>query len=97
MHSQNLRAHSSIFPPLTSASDATNDPVTLSERAEVLRIVLAYIYPVPPHPELEALSFNLLYDVAIAADKYQFMSLTYLCEMKLEYVNMNLYILTVDS
>ncbi|KAF9005295.1 hypothetical protein BDZ89DRAFT_1168991 [Hymenopellis radicata] len=83
LHSANLRVVSSIFPapPATSQCD---DPIYLDEPAAVLRILLAYIYPDPPHPELEDLEFPLLYDVAVAADKYQFMMLVYLCELVLE-------------
>ncbi|KAF9006835.1 hypothetical protein BDZ89DRAFT_1079555 [Hymenopellis radicata] len=83
VHSTNLRSASSIFPtpPPTSQSD---DAVHLDEPARVLRILLAYIYPDPPHPELEDAEFDLLYDVAIAADKYQFMMLVYICEFALE-------------
>ncbi len=83
IHSSNLRSASSIFPapPPTSQAD---DPVHLNEPAAVLRILLAFIYPDPPHPELEDLEFDLLYSVAIAAHKYQFMVLVYLCELSLE-------------
>lgn len=82
MHSTNLRAHSSVFP--VDAANGAEDPAHMAERAEVLRIVFKSSYPEPPLPKLALLPFSTLEEVATAADKYQFLVLSALCDCYME-------------
>lgn len=59
----------------------------MTERAEILYIVFKYIYPEPPHPKLDDMEFALLEELAITADKYQFTSLLYICDPRMERVS----------
>ncbi|KAF8999548.1 hypothetical protein BDZ89DRAFT_1147674 [Hymenopellis radicata] len=84
VHSTNLRVHSSIFPVVSGSSINLDDPVRMSERGDVLRVVFKYIYPEPPLPNLGMLPFRTLEEVATTADKYQFLALMQLCDRYME-------------
>lgn len=84
---QNLQAHSTIFPTVNESPRSRNEIVRMTERAEILYIVFKYIYPEPPHPKLDDMEFALLEEVAITADKYQFTSLLYICDPRMERVS----------
>ncbi|KAF8902696.1 hypothetical protein CPB85DRAFT_1438607 [Mucidula mucida] len=83
VHSTNLRAHSSTF-PLPGSCININEPVRMSERGDVLCVVFKYIYPEPPLPNLDMLPCRTLEEVAMTADKYQFLALMQLCDRYME-------------
>ncbi|KAF9026928.1 hypothetical protein BDZ89DRAFT_826876 [Hymenopellis radicata] len=78
IHQKNIDTHTTVFPPFPSSKD---DVVELSERAEVLQVLFKYIYPTPPLPDLGDIAFPLLEEISIAADKYQFTSLSVICDV----------------
>ncbi|KAF9023209.1 hypothetical protein BDZ89DRAFT_174931 [Hymenopellis radicata] len=84
VHSTNLGTHSSVFPAVHGAANDVADPARMAECAEVLRVIFKFIYPDPPLPKLGLLSFSTLEEVAMAADKYQFLALSELCDCHME-------------
>ncbi len=83
VHQRNIDTHTTVFPPFPCSTD---DNVELSERSEVLEVLFKYTYPTPPLPDLGRVAFPLLEEISIAADKYQFTSLSVLCDVHMGYV-----------
>ncbi|KAF9024039.1 hypothetical protein BDZ89DRAFT_1069422 [Hymenopellis radicata] len=71
IHRNNLNAHSSIFPPLRLK---TVEIVELPEASRVIEILFWWIYPIPPYPNL----------MAVTAEKYQFLGLMAVCDLLME-------------
>ncbi|KAF8892762.1 hypothetical protein CPB85DRAFT_1440785 [Mucidula mucida] len=84
VHSMNLRAHSSVFPVVHDATTNVRDPAHMAERAEVLRVIFKFIYPEPRLLKVGQLPFPTLEEVAIAAEKWQFVALSELCDRYME-------------
>jgi hypothetical protein len=71
VHLKNLGTHSGVF---AGAGDATrpengDEPVELSETADVLDLLFQFMYP-QPQPDLRNLDFTVLAALAEAAEKY---------------------------
>ncbi|KAJ7350941.1 hypothetical protein DFH08DRAFT_862684 [Mycena albidolilacea] len=71
VHLKNLGTHSGVF---AGAGDATrpengDEPVELSETADVLGLLFQFMYP-QPQPDLRSLNFTVLAALAEAAEKY---------------------------
>ena len=82
VHRSNLCAHSPVFP----GDEVTNDgePVRLEESAEVLELLLQHIYT-DPAPDLDNESFETIYALAEASEKYQVVLAMEICRLHLKY------------
>ncbi|KAF7294559.1 hypothetical protein MIND_00992400 [Mycena indigotica] len=72
-HTKNLETHAEGFPPSAFAVDLESEIVNLTETAETLELLFQYVYP-QRQPDLTTLPFNVLADLAEAAEKYQIFS-----------------------
>ncbi|KAG6916792.1 hypothetical protein DXG01_005315 [Tephrocybe rancida] len=68
IHRKNLETQAAAFPP--SEFDTRGEVVPLTEDASTLENLFQYVYP-QRHPDIELLSFEHLYKLAEAAEKYE--------------------------
>ncbi|KZP33083.1 hypothetical protein FIBSPDRAFT_1036239 [Athelia psychrophila] len=86
VHRKNLEVHSDIFAAADSiatesAGNAKADEVVpLSEHSSVLELLLQYMYR-QPQPDLKAVEFEKLADLAEAAEKYQVFAAIAICNV----------------
>lgn len=78
VHRINLSVHSCIFPGPEVLVD--DEVVRFSESAEVLELLLQFIYP-NATPELEQLPFDTLSRLAEASEKYHIFSAMEICRL----------------
>lgn len=78
------------FPPVTSRSElpksgglVVEGPVPLSEPAEVLEVLFAFVYP-RRHPDLEDTPFAFLSQIAEAAEKYEVFSAMTIAKVRMK-------------
>jgi hypothetical protein len=84
VHRRNLETHSEVF----SGGEpfATLDEVVeMSETAEILDLLLQFIYPQPP-PDLVNIKVETLIGLAEAAVKYLFHTVIHICELQMRSV-----------
>jgi hypothetical protein len=96
VHRKNLSVHSAIFAsadaistaPLADVSvlPAESEVVTLSETADVLELLLKFMYW-QPQPSLDNLSFGIIADLVKAAHKYEVFAATHRTEEAQRYVH----------
>lgn len=65
-----LSTHSGGFAAPENTVSVRDDPVALSETSSVLELLLQYLYP-GPQPDLTAIEFSELAQLAEAAQKYE--------------------------
>ncbi|KAG5635396.1 hypothetical protein H0H81_011400, partial [Sphagnurus paluster] len=71
LHRKNLEVSAGAFPPAAFQHDPADGPVKLSEPAATLAVLFQFIYP-QRRPKIDPeISFELLHDVAQAAEKYE--------------------------
>jgi len=85
VHRRNLETHSEVF---AAAADVTrpengDEPVELSETADVLEILFQFIYP-QPQPDLRTMDFKTFSALAEAAEKYMLYSALTLCRLTMD-------------
>ncbi|KZP08006.1 hypothetical protein FIBSPDRAFT_939222 [Athelia psychrophila] len=86
VHRKNLEVHSDIFAAADSIATESagnakaDDVVPLSEHSSVLELLLQYMYR-QPQPDLKAVEFEKLADLAEAAEKYQVFSAIAICNV----------------
>ena len=68
-----------------SEIDTGGEMVQLTEPANVLEILFAFLYP-KAHPDLRGESFEVLFAVAEAVGKYEVFSAVEVCNERLVYV-----------
>lgn len=85
IHSVNLRCTSEGFAPPdgTLKPDENHEIVPLTEPAEVLDLLFQHMYP-QPQPDLRKIKFEVLAQVAEAAEKYQVYSAMQICRIRME-------------
>ncbi|KAG6831548.1 hypothetical protein H0H92_009467 [Tricholoma furcatifolium] len=81
IHRKNLEAHAAAFPP--SEFDTKGEVVSLTEDASTLSTLFQFIYP-RRHPDVELMSFDELYGLAEAAEKYEFYGVMSVCKGRLK-------------
>ena len=80
-HSMNLAAYSEGFPPACFVSPETAlDPVELTEKSEVIKVMLKYMHN-SRVTKLEEFSANQVKDIAYAAEKYLIYPLMEVCRL----------------
>lgn len=84
VHRKNLEVTSEGFSP-PSGTSATDQVVSLTERAEVLDLLFQYMYPQRP-PDLASVPFAIFADLAEAAEKYQLYVAMEFCRMLMKCV-----------
>lgn len=86
VHSANLTCSSEGFaPPDGTASPLAHEIIQLIETSDVLELIFQFMYPQRP-PDLAAVDFQLLLNVAEAAEKYQVYCAMQICTMHMEHV-----------
>ncbi|KAJ7221541.1 hypothetical protein GGX14DRAFT_353663 [Mycena pura] len=81
VHVRNLETHAEGFPPAAfCAQEDGSEVVDLSEPAATLELLFQYMYP-QRQPDLTALEFSLLADLAEAAEKYQVYAAMDICRI----------------
>lgn len=70
IHRKNLDTHSEGFSSPEGISISPDAVVVLSETAEVLELLFQYMYP-QRQPKISMVDFEILSDLAEAAEKYQ--------------------------
>lgn len=71
------------FPPATLPQPQDGKPVlpaTLSESSNILDLLFQHVYP-QAHPQLDKVDFDVLADLAEAAEKYQVYSAMEVCRL----------------
>jgi hypothetical protein len=92
VHRKNLEFHSEPF-AAADAISATSDNsggaeiVHLSERSTVLDLLLQYMYR-QRQPDLEKVDFQILAELAEAAEKYEVYSAMTVCNIHMRYVQL---------
>lgn len=84
VHRSNLECHSEGFSP-PGGTSSYDEIVPLPESSEVLDLLFQYMYP-RRQPDLTAIPFNTIVDLAEAAEKYQVYAAMGICNMKMMYV-----------
>jgi hypothetical protein len=86
-HRKNLSVHSAIFADADGISILSAEPevVTLAETADVLGLLLKFMYRKAP-PILDNVCFTTIADLAKAVEKYEVVAATYTVEKHLKYV-----------
>ncbi|KAF8989149.1 hypothetical protein BDQ17DRAFT_1373442 [Cyathus striatus] len=83
LHKRNLSIHTGGFPPADSSVES--EPIQLTEKSEVLELLFQFVYP-PGVPILVDVSFELLVELARAAEKYNVYIATPLCRVHMLYI-----------
>lgn len=85
VHRKNIETHSEGFstPPGTSPQQET---VSLTEDEATLELLFQYIYP-QRQPDLTKIPFELLSQLAEAAEKYQVFAAIEICNVRMRYAN----------
>jgi hypothetical protein len=78
VHKLNLALSSKGFPP--SEFETLDEIVQLTETSTTLNLLFRFCYPVR-HPDVETLDFEVLADLAEAAEKYELYSAMNLCKI----------------
>ena len=86
VHRKNLECGSEGFAPPDGTVSA-DEPVPLSESAEVLELLFQYMYP-QRIPDLGVVKFELVAGVAEAAEKYQVYAAMGFCKPYMEFVSL---------
>ncbi|KAF5380011.1 hypothetical protein D9615_006299 [Tricholomella constricta] len=81
IHLLNLKANTEGFVPPENAT--FGDIADLTETSATLEMLFQFIYPAR-HPELEAVNFVLLEDLAEAAEKYQVYAAMNICKIRMK-------------
>ncbi|KAG6864434.1 hypothetical protein C0991_009560, partial [Blastosporella zonata] len=76
-----LEINAGLFPP--STLDAKGEMVSLTEDASTLENLFRYVYP-QRHSDVDLLTFEDLYKLAEAAEKYEVYSAISVCKMRLK-------------
>ncbi|KAG6906583.1 hypothetical protein DXG01_013069 [Tephrocybe rancida] len=81
-HAQNLERFSEGFPPasFTSSSSSTSPVVQLEEKSQVVELLLQFMH-LKPQPDIEAIPFPILEELANAVEKYLIFSAMAVCRM----------------
>ena len=83
-HRINLEMHSQVFADAGGSTIAqANEVVQLTESAEVLELMLQYVY-LQPQPDLTTVSFAVLAALAEAVEKYQIYSAMGVCSQRMK-------------
>ncbi|PFH48563.1 hypothetical protein AMATHDRAFT_87035 [Amanita thiersii Skay4041] len=92
-HGKNLEEYSGGFPPTVFSSSEAGEPAMeaikdhniaeLSERSVLIELMLGYVHATPPS-QLEGISFDVLMDLAEAAEKYSVYSAMESCKNAIE-------------
>lgn len=89
LHSKYLDVNADGFPPgnlpQPLITGQTPEPAPLSESSSTLHLLFQHVYP-RPHPHLDELGFEVLAEVAEAAEKYQVYSAMEACRLLMKYV-----------
>jgi hypothetical protein len=88
VHRENLRVHSDVFATAGSissplAASEEKEVVQLSETADVLDLLLQFMYH-QPQPDLLSLPFPLVTDLVKAVEKYEVYSAMSRCEVAMK-------------
>lgn len=86
IHSSNIRSNSEGFSPPEGTSPSPDDIVHLPEGAIVLDLLFQFMYP-QRQPDLKRVEFEILQQLAEAAEKYQVFAAMATCKMLMEYVS----------
>ncbi|KAG6916799.1 hypothetical protein DXG01_005322 [Tephrocybe rancida] len=83
IHRRNVETHAGGFP--SAEIDTNGEVVPLTEDSSTLEQFFRYIYP-QRHPNINLLPFDVLYELAEAAEKYEFFNLMIICNARLKLV-----------
>jgi hypothetical protein len=83
IHKNNLAVNSRGFPPPEFQS--FDEVVKLSESSVVLELLFQFCYP-QRHPDLELAEFDVLAELAEAAEKYEVFPAMTMCNIRMRYV-----------